>query len=234
MAAEYIKEIMAVQPRGPYLLGGYCMGGSIAFEMARQLTAMGENIELLILLDSYNGKVASPLQGRLLAPVHAVQNLWFHARNFISIKAQDRGKFLKEKIDVELARFRIKLQASYQALKRFGSAEPLPPHPHLRILEANHQALLTYVPAAYAGRVVLVRPKGFFLAFTDPQYGWKDAVDRGIEICELPVYPKGMLVEPFCRSLAGTLTTLLAQHAAAPADDLSPAFSEESPVLRGV
>jgi amino acid adenylation domain-containing protein len=234
MAAEYIKEIMAVQPRGPYLLGGYCMGGSIAFEMARQLTAMGENIELLILLDSYNGKVASPLQGRLLAPVHAVQNLWFHARNFISIKAQDRGKFLKEKIDVELARFRIKLQASYQALKRFGSAEPLPSHPHLRILEANHRALLAYEPAAYGGRVVLVRPKGFFLAFTDPQYGWKDAVDRGIEICELPVYPKGMLVEPFCRALAGTLTTLLAQPAAAPADDLSPAFSEESTVLRGV
>ena len=54
MAALYIEAIRSVQPRGPYLLGGWSMGGSIAVEMARQLQAQGEQVELLALIDSYD------------------------------------------------------------------------------------------------------------------------------------------------------------------------------------
>lgn len=50
MAESRIKEIRALQPHGPYLLGGYCNGGTVAFEMARQLQSQGETIDLLILL----------------------------------------------------------------------------------------------------------------------------------------------------------------------------------------
>jgi len=52
MAALYIKEIRSVQPAGPYLLGGWSMGGLIAWEMAQQLAKEGETIRLLALLDT--------------------------------------------------------------------------------------------------------------------------------------------------------------------------------------
>ena len=50
MGSHYVREIMAVQPHGPYVLGGYCLGGIIAFEMAQQLTAQGEKVKLVVML----------------------------------------------------------------------------------------------------------------------------------------------------------------------------------------
>jgi len=51
MAARYIEEIRRIQPEGPYFLGGYSFGGSVAFEMAQQLTAQGQNVALLAIID---------------------------------------------------------------------------------------------------------------------------------------------------------------------------------------
>ncbi|CAN5445561.1 hypothetical protein BH10ACT10_BH10ACT10_02180 [soil metagenome] len=52
MAADYVAQIRAVAPTGPYLLGGYCVGGFIAYEMAQQLSAMGEEVELVVIFDT--------------------------------------------------------------------------------------------------------------------------------------------------------------------------------------
>ncbi|MGB7926172.1 MAG: alpha/beta fold hydrolase, partial [Pyrinomonadaceae bacterium] len=52
MAAHYLEALRAVQPAGPYLLGGWSMGGLVAFEMARQLEADGEKVALLALMDT--------------------------------------------------------------------------------------------------------------------------------------------------------------------------------------
>jgi thioesterase domain-containing protein len=51
MAAEHIKSLQAIQPEGPYLLGGFCIGGLLAYEMARQLQAHGQQVDLLVLID---------------------------------------------------------------------------------------------------------------------------------------------------------------------------------------
>ena len=51
LAASYIERIRRIQPRGPYRLAGYSMGGLIALEMAQQFRAMGDEVELLFLLD---------------------------------------------------------------------------------------------------------------------------------------------------------------------------------------
>src|SRR6185369_13895071 len=52
MASEYLAELLAVQPEGPYHLGGWSMGGVIAFEMARQLTAHGKSVAPVVIIDS--------------------------------------------------------------------------------------------------------------------------------------------------------------------------------------
>jgi amino acid adenylation domain-containing protein len=51
MAATNIQLLRTVQPEGPYLLGGFCNGGLIAYEMARQLHTQGESVDLLLLID---------------------------------------------------------------------------------------------------------------------------------------------------------------------------------------
>jgi acetoacetyl-CoA synthetase len=53
MAQFHLDAIRQVQPHGPYLLAGYSLGGLVTFEMARQLTAAGEKVALLAMLDSY-------------------------------------------------------------------------------------------------------------------------------------------------------------------------------------
>jgi amino acid adenylation domain-containing protein len=51
-ATSYVDEITSIQPEGPYFLGGHCMGGSIALEIAQQLQAQGHEVALLILIDT--------------------------------------------------------------------------------------------------------------------------------------------------------------------------------------
>ena len=50
MATHHLRALRAVQPRGPYWLGGYCLGGIIGVEMARQLSAEGEQVKGLVLI----------------------------------------------------------------------------------------------------------------------------------------------------------------------------------------
>lgn len=63
LASHYALEIRRLQPQGPYLVGGFCQGGVVAFEIARLLRASGEDVALLCLQDrfideSYDGAVA--------------------------------------------------------------------------------------------------------------------------------------------------------------------------------
>jgi acyl-CoA synthetase (AMP-forming)/AMP-acid ligase II/thioesterase domain-containing protein/NAD(P)-dependent dehydrogenase (short-subunit alcohol dehydrogenase family) len=51
LAGHFIREIKAIQPRGPYHLGGHCFGALLAYEIARQLQAGGESVATLALLD---------------------------------------------------------------------------------------------------------------------------------------------------------------------------------------
>jgi len=53
IAADNIRELKKVQPHGPYIIGGECIGGIVAYEMAQQLTAAGDRVKKLILMDTY-------------------------------------------------------------------------------------------------------------------------------------------------------------------------------------
>ena len=53
MASAYIQEMKKLQPQGPYLLAGNCLGGNVAYEMAQQLTAAGQKVSHVILMDTH-------------------------------------------------------------------------------------------------------------------------------------------------------------------------------------
>src|SRR5690606_24543908 len=62
LAALHIARIRAVQPRGPYQLLGWSMGGVIAVEMARQLRLAGETVAPVMLIDSYTPDAVRQLE----------------------------------------------------------------------------------------------------------------------------------------------------------------------------
>jgi len=88
MAAAHIEAIREVQPHGPYRLGGYCNGGLLAYEMARQLESSGEQIEFLGLIDPTPPAHSSRLQAvcdaaqKVMPPGNAGQaDLYLRARH---------------------------------------------------------------------------------------------------------------------------------------------------------
>ncbi|MGD1000436.1 MAG: amino acid adenylation domain-containing protein [Candidatus Brocadiia bacterium] len=54
LAARYLEEVRKVQPKGPYFLCGMCTGGVVAYEMAQQLKARGDEVAFLALLDTFS------------------------------------------------------------------------------------------------------------------------------------------------------------------------------------
>src|SRR5208282_5878917 len=99
MVSHYVRELVGLQPSGPYRLGGYCLGGAIALEMAQQLQAQGERVSLVAILETYNNNMVSQLKLRGLAPLHLLQNLWFHGANFCLRGNKNRWNFFREKWD---------------------------------------------------------------------------------------------------------------------------------------
>lgn len=75
MASAHLETLLAVQPHGPYLLGGYCNGGLVAFELAQQLLRRGEAVDLLFIFDTVAHNSKTSLATRLLQLAARVPNL---------------------------------------------------------------------------------------------------------------------------------------------------------------
>jgi hypothetical protein len=74
-----------------------------------------------------------------------------------------------------------------------------------QIWQANDRACLNYVPKPYPGTVTEFRPKKQYRMLNQPGLKWDRLARGGQEIVVLPIYPAGMLVEPFVKHLAHAL-----------------------------
>ncbi|HKU27822.1 MAG TPA: thioesterase domain-containing protein, partial [Candidatus Sulfotelmatobacter sp.] len=75
LASAHLQTLLSVQPHGPYLLGGYCNGGLVAFELAQQLLRRGEAVDLLFIFDTVVHNSKTSLATRLLRLAAKVPNL---------------------------------------------------------------------------------------------------------------------------------------------------------------
>jgi thioesterase domain-containing protein len=209
MAAKYVNEIQAVQNRGPYLLGGYCLGGTIALEMAQQLRAKGQEVALLALLDTYNWTNIQPAS-LLKKLYYYLEKIEFHYQNFLILPSKGKVVFFREKAKELKRRIRI----WFGMVKgKFGN-ENLGNRGHYlllaRLWENNDRAASNYVPKFYPGKITLFLPKRRYSIFAGPNLTFENLA-REVEICELPLYPAGMLVEPFVERLAQKLKACIDQ-----------------------
>lgn len=79
VAAHYLHALRASQPTGPYRLLGYSIGGTLAYEMARQLVADGQRVSFLALLDTPNYARDSSILTGLFQFVTKNLLIWFRA-----------------------------------------------------------------------------------------------------------------------------------------------------------
>jgi thioesterase domain-containing protein len=100
LAAHYIDEVQTVQPEGPYLLGGVCSGGIIAFEMAQQLLSRGHKVALLALIEPSPPPVPGlrayfNLTSSLLRRV--VQRFGHHSHTLVQYRTAERWTYARLK-----------------------------------------------------------------------------------------------------------------------------------------
>jgi phthiocerol/phenolphthiocerol synthesis type-I polyketide synthase E len=201
MAAQYIREIQAIYPNGPYLLAGYCMGGSVAYEMAQQLRAQGQEIALLALMETYD--FSNQPRAVLDRIQYRIQQIEFHLRNLLL--TDQKMVFLKEKIKVAWSRKDIVLGTISGKLglgPKTGNGRYVLLS---NVWAACDLAAWNYVPKTYPGRITLFRPKKEYACFSGPELALDKFASSKLVTHVLPVYPRGMLVEPFVGLLADKL-----------------------------
>jgi thioesterase domain-containing protein len=199
MATYYLSEMRRVQPHGPYFLGGYSFGGVVAFEMAHQLHAAGEEVALLVLFDSLD------YQNR--PHRHSLAHL-------IRLGLQARGFSPPvEKLQTLLRRTWSKLTTTLvERLQRAqnlpGQTKPAstPPSAVQFVQMSNLQAVSIYQLRPYPGRVTLFRaesPDDGYVHSADN--GWTKFAGGGIEIHNVPGEHQAIFTRPNVRVLAEKL-----------------------------
>ena len=235
MATHYIAEIRKVQPSGPYYLGGFCMGGNVALEIAQQLKAQGEKVALVAFMETLNLSALPPSSLATQAYFNW-QRLSFHFGNVRLLSAKHRLQFLWEKMKITRSRANIWRGALLHRVLRNGHKSEA--WTLAQLWEINDRAVMNYVPKPYTGYVVNLRPKQQYARNEDPAVNWQGIVAGGPEVVLLPVYPAGMLVEPFVKHLADGLRAALDKAMQAEADsdsgaEATPASLSASHALQG-
>ncbi|MGA9771366.1 MAG: amino acid adenylation domain-containing protein [Blastocatellia bacterium] len=204
MAKYHLKTLRNFQPEGPYLLGGHCNGGLIAFEMARQLEAAGAKVELLVMIcaaaTNARYRQLQDLVNRFCLlrglGISEAQNYFLNLRDRAIRLEQAKNRYtarfaelfrLSEREQIRLARDkglkRLKtFAASFSYRKQFPepSTAKRPDTPaedarRQKLADVYVKAMTSYVPRRYAGRVTLFWPdESPFGKSDDPTWGWRD------------------------------------------------------------
>jgi thioesterase domain-containing protein len=189
MAAHYLKQIRELQPHGPYYLGGFCMGGAVAYHMAQLLLEQDQEVKLLAAFDTFNhnGNLPSVSVGTRFRNLR--EKTFFHWANVARLGMPQRISYLREKLTEVKAR----------KLKQWSSRGA----PFLE--DVNDHAGFSYRPKPYPGKLTLFQPKTNYHSLQKPSMGWNEFALGGVEVIELPAYPGGIFVEPYVRVLADKL-----------------------------
>jgi thioesterase domain-containing protein len=205
MATDYVEALLERQAAGPYLLGGWSMGGVVAFEMARQLSARGREVALLALLDSRIPTAAQRLETEdevaLIASFAAdlgvsLRRLGLSWRNVRALGEDERLAFVLEEAKAAGAVPREVMPADIRTL--FAG------------FRENARAMCAYAPRPLDVRVTLLRAEESSPAAGDDEaMGWEEWARGGVEVLRVPGSHSTMTREPHVRLLAERLRECL-------------------------
>jgi thioesterase domain-containing protein len=181
MAREYLALIRAQQPTGPYYIGGFSLGGTVAYEIAQQLIARGEAPAMVAMFDTF--APGFPNNKRPL--------VWLREK-----LADARRRGLRSSVRRYSQRFHD--QEAQAALRKFG--------PELQdVIRANRYASRSYKVRPYRGIVTMFRagdvPDWAGRDFSDLTNGWsKHASHVDVEVIDAT--HNSLFADPAVQALA--------------------------------
>jgi thioesterase domain-containing protein len=207
LAAYYAEAIQTMQPQGPYYLGGWSMGGVVAFEMAQQLQRRGENVARLVVFDSQ-------------ALGHAAVPEWVEQALMMLTLTDNLEKIFGKKLKIPMEQLRSLAfgeQVGYVLNLAREAEMPSPDEaPQIRqlleLFRTNQQASRRYQPQPYSGSLTLfTAAERIVPGSRDPSLGWANLVGGNLDIHQVSGTHFTMLQEPYVEVLAKQLKTCLNQ-----------------------
>ena len=187
LATRSVKILQGIQPNGPYYLAGYCFGGVLAFEVARQLIEKGESVAFLGLLDATYRPGLKPFA---LPP--SIIRLKYHSGRII----REGPGYLAAKIQEIMRRKK----------KDNGVVSPLD-RAHREELFLD-QILSSYSSEDYPGPAVLFRTTAVARSFSwdlGEYFGWDYVIKGGIDVEDFDCKHAGIFADPYIIRVAETL-----------------------------
>ncbi len=201
MVDHYLAAIRSVQPEGPYLLGGWSLGGNLAFAMACQLAQEGQQVELLALVDS--GALPperDPTEEDFLPIIMALfpGDEEMTLERLRQMSPQEHFEYFSRralKAGIVLPQFSPEMAGHV-----------------FDVFKANLKAMWEYRPRRYPGKITLFasmqQPEQIEVA-RDPQLGWGAYAAGGVEVHRIPGSHLEIIREPYVRTLAEKLQACL-------------------------
>jgi thioesterase domain-containing protein/acyl carrier protein len=218
MAARYVTALRDRQPHGPYTLGGYCLGGVIAFEMARQLEAAGEAVALLAVMEGsapqrYHERTSVIHPRRALA---IWRNLPYWLEDYRKLGVAGLRQQARRKLRVWRKRLLRRLGQPQETEPQDVVADDLSvvPQHHMEILRLQVRAMHAYEPQPYGGAVTLFVAKGAtvtkaLFGSLDTASGWQKLARGGVQVRLVDGGHRNIHMQPYVPSLARELADAL-------------------------
>lgn len=208
IAANYVDEIINHDPVGPYAVAGYSLGGLIAYEMAKQMLAMGKDVKMLAMFDTYadqTQKFDSPLK-------RFVDNAWLLVKQIAYtpvLFAQDPARTIEYK-SREIGRRIKKLFKNVLPADKKEGFSAYTDDIHERSLAAQKNYLLT--PVNIAIELFRAKKKTFYM--NDFKYlGWKPFALKGVHVHDIPGEHNTIFAPPNDKEFAQVLQKCLDEAA---------------------
>jgi amino acid adenylation domain-containing protein len=218
MAAVNLEALRAVQPHGPYRLGGYCHAGVVAYEMAQQLRRAGESVEALFLVDALPGLGRWRPARRLVQLAALLTTRTPAARQARELDLMHRiGRYARFKNAPSAGRLagyplRVLARRLARLKRRADQVRPTPAAPAPRselqaFLDFQLQALNRYAVRPYPGPAVVVVSRRSGSEGRDPVDAWRPLLRR-LEVVTVDAPHLGMVSTHLPAIVAGRLVAL--------------------------
>ena len=195
VAKSLACRILELDPQGPYLVGGWCLMGLLAYETAHQLELMGKEVNLVVLLDTplTINSSAVPLVQRAR---QRLKGGMFHLSRLWQMPRSERASYLRTRLEwLKVLLRNRRLRNAYAGNREHAPRDRL-------FEEILFLSALNYAPPPYGGRVLSLRPQERPKdPYADLSFDWKKLV-RTLECFEVPGDHGSMLHEPNARVLA--------------------------------
>ncbi len=234
MAASYVAEMRRHFPEGPYLLGGYSMGGVVAFEMAQQLREQGQSVALLAIIDvpaqdpglrvvkrviDFIGNLAG---GGIEKREHLFlrsRNIYFRLRYFLNLKSTNKVSYLLGLVNALKAKLSGNEDFTPETENYVveGDESTAIDDQRIRMVYAvNERAFRLYIPRSYPGSITLFKSSdGYQDVEKDhswmPDLGWRKVVQGEIESFVIPGNHYQIIRDPHVRQLGELLNQCIAR-----------------------